>query len=151
MVDSGERLPIRTINLHESYLNPDATLRNSSVVEVISPQATVALYTGSDLAWVHWMSLLAPLFDSSRQAQYFAKHEFRGHVGEAVETLDATMTVPDHSRVAKSAEFADFTYGRVKRSYAEPDQVKRDRIKSGMGVLADDINSISHFKEGDGV
>jgi hypothetical protein len=145
LVTTGERPPIRSIRLDRSTLNPEASLRDLCAFEIVAPEATVLFYAGSELAWVQWMSLLAPLLDKGLQAEYYDKLQVMGTVGQyqAVETLGAKMTVPNHTRVGESNEFADFTYGRVKPTFAEPDPHKREIMIAGMSVLADDVDSIS--------
>ena len=45
---------------------------------------------------------------------------------------------PDYSR-HQSKDFADFTYGRVRRTFEEPTQEVRDTIKQSLGILAADL------------
>ena len=145
MVDDRMRMPIRSVVLGESRLNPDASLREKSSIEVVSDEVTVVLYAGSDSNWVHWMALLAPLVDKERMARYYETHRLHGQP-----KLDAKEVLANHSRIATSKEFADFTYGRVKRSYTEQDPERLARIKAGMGVLADDVDStLARFTDTD--
>jgi hypothetical protein len=140
LVKSGERPAIRTMTIKNCKLNPDPKLRSCCAIELVLPEATVRFYTGSELAWIHWMGLLAPLLDRDLQSEYFDGQEFRGYVDQGVERLDARDLVPDHSRVGKAAEYADFTYGRVKRTFQENDPETMKKIKDAMDALGLDID-----------
>ena len=97
-------------------------------------------YTGSELAWIHWMGLLAPLLDTNAQADFYEQQKVRGWVDQGVEQLDARELVPDHQRVGKAKEFADFTYGRVQRSFEENDPAKMEKIRAAADALGLDID-----------
>lgn len=150
MVKRGERSAIRTMQINKCKLNPEPKLRSCCAIELVLPEATVRFYTGSELAWIHWMGLLAPLLDRTLQSEYFDGQEFRGYVDQGVERLNARELVPDHSRVGKAAEYAEFTYGRVKRTFQENDPETMAKIKDAMDALGLDIDEAFRRVRGSG-
>ena len=73
------------------------------------------------------------------QSEYFDGQEFFGYVDHGVERLDARELVPDHSRVGKAAEYAEFTRP-VKRTFQENDPETMAKIKDAMDALGLDID-----------
>jgi hypothetical protein len=88
--DDSERPAIRTMQIKLCKLNPDPKLRSRCAIELVLPEATVRFYTGSELAWIHWMGLLAPLLDKDMQSDYFDGQAFRGYVDQGVERMDVS-------------------------------------------------------------
>ena len=68
--------PIRTIDLSEAVLNPDAALRGALKLELVAPRCCVVFTCASDEEWVQWISILAPL-QKKQAAGVFYEHKVR--------------------------------------------------------------------------